>query len=149
MTLDSQPVAFNIETVGNDAYVVLSGPTGQHSLEIVKGSPATEPAADAITEDKASPTTSVIPNPEPPVETVVPTQPSTIETSSETNRGNDALAGQFDSSEGTETVPANPGNPIQEGRESHLRLIHYIGTGLVVLAGLGLITLITFRSRWR
>ncbi len=149
VTLDSQPVAFNIETVGNDAYVVLSGPTGQHSLEIVQSFSSNIHAVSNIGESKAPLTTNVGPDPKPAREGVVPSQPPIIETPSEANRGNDVLAGQFDSSQRTETILANPSSAIENGWESQLRLIHYIGTGLVVLAGLGLITLITFRSRWR
>jgi hypothetical protein len=149
VTLDSQPVVFNIETVGNDAYVVLTGPAGQHSLEIVQSSPSNMHPASNIGESKTSRITNVNPDPKPSREAMVPTQPPIVETPSETNRGNDVLAGHFDSSEGAESILANPGSAVEDSWESQLRLIHYIGTGLVVLAGLGLITLIAFRSRWR
>jgi hypothetical protein len=149
VTLDSRPVVFNIETVGNDAYVVLTGPAGQHSLEIVQSSPSNMHPASNIGESKTSRITNVNPDPKPSREAMVPTQPPIVETPSETNRGNDVLAGHFDSSEGAESILANPGSAVEDSWESQLRLIHYIGTGLVVLAGLGLITLIAFRSRWR
>ena len=147
VTLDGQPVAFNIETVGNDAYVVLAGPTGQHSLEIVQRSPSPKTAAGD--EDRASLDTGINSNPEPSVEAVVPAQPPTIETPSETNSRNESLAGQFDSFEGTEITRPNSGNPLEAAWESQLKLVHFVGTGLVVLAGLGLIALIMLRSRWR
>jgi len=149
LILDGQPVAFNIETVGNDAYVVLGGPSGQHSLEIVKGSPPTQPAAESISEDGPSPTTGATPNLEPPLETVAPTQSFTNETPSEANRVSDEFAGQFVRSERTETTRSNRGDPVEATWESQLQVVHYAGTGLVVFAGLGLITLITVRSRWR
>jgi len=144
VTFDSQPVDFNIETVGNDSYVVLSGPSGQHGLEMVMGSPTTEPASSDISKDTASPATSVIPNPGPAVDAVGPSRPSTL-----ANPENNPPARQVEGPQASQTAPPDPGIPIDEDWQSQLRLIQYAGTGLVVLSALGLIALLTLRSRQR
>ncbi|MDX1524186.1 MAG: hypothetical protein R3264_21325, partial [Anaerolineae bacterium] len=36
--LDDRPVPFSITTVGHDSYVTFSGPRGEHTIELVKGS---------------------------------------------------------------------------------------------------------------
>lgn len=51
VTVDSHPVAFGLETVGNDTYVAFTAPEGQHTIEIIKGQPVVaEPVAASETE---------------------------------------------------------------------------------------------------
>jgi|GEM_PF-1523228 len=69
VTIDGYPVEFESETVGNDTYIIFSGPgSGQHSIEISKGqplaqvvAPAAPPTASSETVTK-SPTRSLAPN---------------------------------------------------------------------------------------
>jgi hypothetical protein len=144
VTLDGQPVEFNTEAVGNDTYVAVSGPTGEHSLEIVTRAPSSEPVAGDTSPGEASSAASALPNPEPPPETVVPTRPPPI-----TGPNHNAPARPVERPKGAETAPTNPGPAFTQSWEGRLKLVHFVGTGLVVVSGLGLITLITFRSRPR
>jgi hypothetical protein len=144
VSLDGQAIAFSIERVGNDAYVALSGPTGQHSLQITKGSPSATPA-----EDKQSLAASVTPDAQPEVASALPARPSITETPSITEQGDKSLAQQAEGAAAYGIPAANPDLALTEGRESDLKLIHYLATGLVVLSALGLIALIAIRRRWR
>jgi hypothetical protein len=81
------------------------------------------------------------------VESVDPTRPATVETPPATNPVDEALAEQDNRPQPTEAGLPNPGIAIAEGWESRLKLVHYVGTGLVVLSGLGLVTLILLRRR--
>jgi hypothetical protein len=45
VTIDGQPVQFSLETVGLDTYTVFTAPTGQHHIEIKKGSAPAQAAA--------------------------------------------------------------------------------------------------------
>jgi len=147
VTLDAQPVAFKAESIGNDTYVVLAGPTGQHNLEIVYGPSPTAPAGGSLTDDQPSLATAAVPASGPGVETVDPTRPAAVETPPATNPVAEALAEQDNRPQAIEPAPPDPGIAIAEGWESRLKLVHYVGTGLVVLSGLGLVTLILLRRR--
>ncbi|GAB4443589.1 MAG: hypothetical protein Kow0031_25880 [Anaerolineae bacterium] len=52
VTLNGAPAAFSEETVGQDTYVVVTAPAGQHRLEIIKNQPAAQvdapPPGDAF-----------------------------------------------------------------------------------------------------
>jgi hypothetical protein len=146
VTLDGQPAGFNTEAVGNDTYVVVSGPTGQHSLGIVTGPPSSELIAGDTTPGDASPATGDLPNPEQPPGTTAPTRPPSI-----TGPDHNVLARPDERPHGTETVSTDPALAIIQDWDwkARSRLIQYVGTGLVVLSGLGLITLFAFRSRRR
>jgi hypothetical protein len=144
VTLDGQPVGFNIETVGNDTYLALSGPSGEHRLEIVARAPSIEPLGGDTTPGETSSAASDSPNPELPPESALPTWRPPM-----TGPDHSALARPVEGPNEAQTVPAGPGPGITQGWEGRLKLVHFVGTGLVVVSGLGLIALITFRSRPR
>jgi hypothetical protein len=157
VTVDSQPVEFDTDTMGNDTYIVLTAPTGQHSLEIVLGSPPTPPAATeaasavADTIVNSPPTTaSVAPSPTTALEAVTPTQQAVVEPPETSPSENDAIAQEVAGSGTSEPSHSSAATPTTTGVnnwEAWLRLIQSISTALVVFSGLGLIVLIVLRSR--
>jgi hypothetical protein len=144
VSLDDQAMAFSIERVGNDAYIALSGPSGQHSLQIMKGSPSVAPA-----ENDEPPAAGATPDAGPAVASALPTRPSITPTPPATGSGDLSLARLVEGA-AAEGIPAvHPGLVLARGWESDLQLIHYLATGLVVFSALGLIALIAIRRRWR
>jgi hypothetical protein len=133
VTLDGQSLNFGMETVGNDRYLFLSGPSGQHSLEIVTGSPAT-----------AQPET--LPTPTPVVSQE--TQPAELTTRSPTATQPPGRTDAQQTSKllqrGRVVTIASVANGV-----THLDMVQSTGTGLMLFSCLGLIVLILGRSRRR
>ncbi len=46
ITIDGHPVEFKTETIGHDTYTVFTAPNGQHTVELTKGQPVVQIAAD-------------------------------------------------------------------------------------------------------
>jgi hypothetical protein len=147
VTLDGQPVEFAVETVGDDRYLALSGPSGQHSIELVKESPAVEPRAQPPL-GAAPPTATTSPTAEPtapPTLTATPTPtPAATETPGKGAAQADGAAQAMDGSDTLQILPAITTDwPVQP------EIIQSAGTGLVLFSSLGLIILILNRSRRR
>jgi hypothetical protein len=67
VTIDGQAVGFSNEITGNDTYTVFSAPSGQHRIELLKGTPLVQPAsvsgAPAAMPATATPAPGAMPNP--------------------------------------------------------------------------------------
>ncbi len=78
VTLNDTPAAFTLESVGQDTYIVVTAPAGQHRLEIIKNTPAVAQADAPSPGDKfeaGSPgvvRNEVAPRQPPPVATLSP-----------------------------------------------------------------------------
>jgi hypothetical protein len=137
VTLDGQPVEFGVETVGNDRYVVLSGPSGQHSVEIAKSSTITRPETPPT-----ATTAAALPVSRETLPAEVPTSPPTA---TESLNG---ISARKDDTPGTPYTGAAATIASAADWATHLEIVHSISTGLVVFSSLGLIVLILRRSRW-
>jgi hypothetical protein len=148
VTIDGQPVEFGVETVGNDRYVVLSGPSGQHSVEIVKGSITTQPERPpTVTRDALLPSVNR--------ETLPTEVPTSLPLATESLNGIGAQeGGAVQELAGNDTPGISHMDAVtmivsDAGGATYLEMIQSVSTGLVVFSSLGLIVLILGRSRWR
>jgi hypothetical protein len=127
--VDGQPVAFELETLGQDQYLVLTAPAGQHRLEIVKGAPPAKTAVDKPA-PAAPPQPSVAPNlaaspaaaGSPAAPAAAPPQP-------------------------TVDPPPSPTQIIaaRNAREARLAVLQFASAGLIVLTCLALMVLVAIR----
>jgi hypothetical protein len=148
VTFDGQPVEFSAEIVGNDRYVVLSGPDGQHSVEILKGSSSTQPETPpTVTRDALLPPVS---------RERLPTEvPASLPVATESPNGIGAReGGTTQALAGNESLGISPVSALitvifDAGGATHLEIVQSISTWLVVFSSLGLIVLILSRSRRR
>jgi hypothetical protein len=139
VTLDGQPVEFSVETVGSDRYVVLSAPSGQHSVEIVKGSAIVEPATPPTAlDDSPSVSQQALPAETPTA------PPAAIESPGELG----AQKGGATQAPGGSDAPGLPLTPAADWA-IRPEIVQSAGTGLVLLSSVGLIGLILNRSRRR
>jgi hypothetical protein len=89
--IDGQPVEFETEIIGHDSYTVLTGPSGQHSLEIIKGHSVTkEPTSETpsvnseiVSSNSKFPTPSIAPNLASPSQTIAEQQIVSVDTASD------------------------------------------------------------------
>jgi hypothetical protein len=137
--IDGVPVKFESETVGYDNYTVFVAPTGQHSIEIVKGQPlarvvATTPEANP---DPASNMEPVAPTPSIALNTISPA-PGVVEQDV-------ALPSiSFPDEEPDEVLPSQ--KPARRsGNENRLAFFQFISVALIILTCLALLVLVALR----
>ncbi len=116
VTIDGHPVEFELETVGQDTYLVFLAPTGQHSVELVKGA---EPVAAA----GLLPTRTPTPTAQATVAAVAAATPAP--TSPALSR--------------TERIAA------RNAREARLAFFQFVSASLIILTCLALMVLVAIR----
>jgi hypothetical protein len=139
VNLDGQPVEFGVETVGGDRYVALSGPSGQHSVELVKDSPTVEPPTPpSASDDSPSAGQAAL-----PAETPTAPPPATA-TPAELAAPKDGATQEPSGSDTPQLLPVLAADwPIRPD------VVQSAGAGLSLFSSLGLIVLILNRSRRR
>lgn len=156
VTIDGRPVEFVSETVGHDTYTVFDAPSGQHSIEIVKGHPGVQPAAvevevEAEANQPQPPRTSVAPN-------FIPS--ATDPSSPKPDRVTDSTSGTTPESVedirtepialAAEPSPAGSRDTVQQietGRANEIRLafLQFASAALIILTCLALMVLVAIR----
>lgn len=142
VVLDGQPVAFEIEPLGNDLYLVFTAPSGQHSLEIIKGQPlpvtkSVEGQAPPVSEASVrSPLPSVANNP------AAPRQPPASPAETSPVRAGEVELEPAVSGEEADLKPKVSERTIARNRELFFR---FVGAALAFLIGLELLVLVVIR----
>jgi hypothetical protein len=159
VTFDGQPAEFTTEELGDDRYVVLWGPSGQHSIELLRGAagqPTATQAAPAVEdheEGHASPDASPIENLMPPATDGTPAEQPPGANQSSDDLKNGAGDPEIASLAGSAVAAASPDEPQDAATgnawETQLKLIQLGSTALVVFSALGLIGVIAVRPRRR
>ena len=158
VTVDGHPASFETETLGRDTYIVFDAPTGQHTLEIVKGQPVAQPAAVEVAPSEAdAPETepqparpSVAPNViSSPEAALAPAQlaadsPPEHGTASENEVPPQAGVG---SEVADDSAPPNAAESIaaRNARETRLAFFRFVSASLIILTSLALMVLIAIR----
>ena len=153
VTVDGQAVEYRTETIGHDTYTVLAAPSGQHRIEIIKGSPVAQPAALELSSahDVAS-----VSEPEPATPSVAPNLVPSPETSAiqrQVEAGSLSGAGviEADDSPPQPAVGASPDSSpagsiaAQNIRETQLAVIRFVSASLIILICLALMVLVAIR----
>jgi hypothetical protein len=158
VTIDGQPVEFESETIGLDTYTVFNAPSGQHSIEIVKGHPAVQPAAVEVGHEPS--TEEPVTVPQPPRPSVAPNFiPSPTEpTPSRSGSASDTLPeagpeGMYRSEPiASELKPltAEPLGPVKQAASSRaaeirLAFLQFASVALIILTCLALMVLVAIR----
>jgi hypothetical protein len=158
--VDGQPIEFESETIGQDTYTVFTAPSGQHSLEIVKGQPLVQPAAveveaappmvsqAPIAPEATSP--SVTPNLAPPPEAETAPNPEVAEQSLEaelapTEEIASATTLADDEAQELEPVASAPLVMGEKTRQNRHAFFRFVGISLVILTSLLLMVLVGLR----
>ncbi len=136
VAINGHPVEFETETIGNDTYTVFTAPSGQHSLEIIKGQPPTQPAIAEIIPASAS-------------ETEIPAEPESPTPSIARNLVSPPQ-NLTDQEAGLAAPPTNNASPPESladrhARESRLAFIKFTSFSLVLLICLILIIFAAIR----
>ena len=164
VTIDGNPVQFESETIGKDTYTVFKAPSGEHSLEIIKGSPVAQPAALEVAapeeaepvQEPEPPTPSVAPNLVPSPEITTPPVPEDVEVDllAEAN-----INGTKDSPPLPDVSPTGPeisSAPsrteriaARNTRETQLAVLRFVSASLIILTSLVLMVLVAIRRLHR
>jgi hypothetical protein len=157
VTIDGRPVEFDTETVGKDTYTVVSVPSGQHSLEIIKGQPLVQPAAVEI-EAASTPSAAVMLAPDPTRPSIAPnldSPPQTTESedsspagvSLETAVNSPDEAAALSTGEIPASAPIEANNPLvsENIRQTRNAFFRFVGASLAILIGLLLMVLVALR----
>jgi hypothetical protein len=157
VTIDGRPVEFDTETVGKDTYTVVSVPSGQHSLEIIKGQPLVQPAAVEI-EAASTPSAAVMLAPDPTRPSIAPNLDSPPQTtdsedsspagvSLETAVNSPDEAAALSTGEIPASAPIEANNPLvsENIRQTRNAFFRFVGASLAILIGLLLMVLVALR----
>ena len=133
VTIDEQPTEFQTETMGNDTFIVFNAPSGQHQIDIIKGSAAAADTDTALVSNT---------DPEP-----TPSQPRLNPVVQ-----NSVLPPQSSSNEAPQTSvelsPDHQQDVVIIARNNRADLLIFIQLGsviLVLLTCLALVALVMFR----
>jgi hypothetical protein len=156
VTVDDRSIEFETETIGHDTYTVITAPSGEHSVEIIKGQPLVQPAAVEVTVapepsvSKPEPPLSVADNPVSPPDIPAPSNPA--ESGSEAD-----LAAELEVSVETALEPAEfetlvtPASSdsvaARNARENRRAFFRFTGGSLVILICLELMVVLAIRRR--
>lgn len=146
--LDGRPVEFETEAIGRDVYTVFSVPSGQHSIEIVKGQPLVQPASVEVTPPDQPAST---PGPTPPSNAPNLASPPEIEGASPAEASPAEPAATAEP--GLNPVEAQPTNPAsssispisEKTRQNRNAFFRFIGASLAILISLLLMVLVALR----
>jgi hypothetical protein len=145
--LDGRPVEFETEASGHDVYTVFSVPSGQHSIEIVKGQPLVQPASVEVAPPDQPAST---PGPTPPSNAPNLASPPEIEGASPAEASPTEPAAVEPGLNPAEAQPAGPAassiSPISEKtRQNRNAFFRFIGASLAILISLLLMVLVALR----
>jgi hypothetical protein len=154
ITVDGQAMAFDTEKIGNDTYLVFTGPSGQHRVELSKGLGLVQPAALQVEAATAvnpalatpePPRPSSAPNLAPTPEPVAPMEPAQPNLLPETAPPTPAAL--LAPGQRPDSAPANPAQPAlsERTRQNRHAFFRFIGVSLVITTSLMLLVLVALR----
>jgi len=147
--VDGRLLEFTTETIGNDTYTVLLAPSGEHTVEIIKGQPLAQPAAVEVSSESPlqnskaevapvpTPTQSTMfaPEPKPPL---AANRPEAAPPSDQVKQAEAAKV---------EPVPLSPqAIAARNARENQQALLRLLGIGVMVLITMFLFVLWVLRK---
>ncbi|MCQ3978356.1 MAG: hypothetical protein DPW09_33435 [Anaerolineae bacterium] len=157
VTIDGQPVEFKTETIGRDTYTVFTAPSGQHSLEIVKGQPLVQPAAIEVTaaptqaSSTATISESALPSTAPNLvsssEAVTLQESSLTEPPLETGLTPTVETAALSPNEAEISALVESNSPVmgEKTRQNRYAFFRFIGISLAILISLLLMVLVALR----
>lgn len=158
VTVDGRSIEFETETIGHDTYTVITAPSGEHSLEIIKGQPLVQPAAVEVTAapepsaSKPEPSLSVADNPVSPPDIPAASVSNPAESGTEADLATElevsAETGLEPAEPETLAVPTAPDSiAARNARENRRAFFRFTGGSLVILICLELMVVLAIRRR--